>query len=89
MVTDTGIKTEFGKIAAELATVSQEKTLLEKRTEAIGKWLGIIAVGVCVLVVLTGVIREFIGERLDLQFTLTMLLFAIALAVSATPPKAA
>ncbi|MGH7809761.1 MAG: cation-translocating P-type ATPase, partial [Candidatus Binatia bacterium] len=85
VVTDTGIKTEFGKIAAELATVAQEKTPLEKRTEEIGKWLGIIAVGVCVLVVLTSVIREAIGGRLDLQFTLTMLLFAIALAVAAVP----
>jgi Ca2+-transporting ATPase len=37
------------------------------------------------LVVLTSVIREFIGGRLDLQFTLTMLLFAIALAVAAVP----
>jgi Ca2+-transporting ATPase len=85
VVTDTGTKTEFGKIAAELATVSQEKTPLEKRTEEIGKWLGIIAVGVCVLVVLTSIIREAIGGRLDLQFTLTMLLFAIALAVAAVP----
>jgi Ca2+-transporting ATPase len=85
VVTDTGVKTEFGKIAAELATVTQEKTPLEKRTEEIGKWLGIIAVSVCVLVVVTSIIREAIGGSLDLQFTLTMLLFAIALAVAAVP----
>jgi Ca2+-transporting ATPase len=85
VVTDTGVKTEFGKIAAELATVSQEKTPLEKRTEEIGKWLGIIAVSVCALVVITSIVREAIGGTLDLQFTLTMLLFAIALAVAAVP----
>jgi Ca2+-transporting ATPase len=85
VVTDTGINTEFGKIAAELATVSQEKTPLEKRTEEIGKWLGIIAVSVCVLVVVTSIVREALGGTLDLQFTLTMLLFAIALAVAAVP----
>jgi Ca2+-transporting ATPase len=85
VVTDTGVKTEFGKIAAELATVSQEKTPLEKRTEEIGKWLGIIAVSVCALVVITSIVREAIGGSLDLQFTLTMLLFAIALAVAAVP----
>jgi Ca2+-transporting ATPase len=85
VVTNTGADTEFGKIATELATVSQEKTPLEKRTEEIGKWLGIIAVAVCVLVVVTSVIREAVGGRLDLQFTLTMLLFAIALAVAAVP----
>ncbi|HKY09013.1 MAG TPA: calcium-translocating P-type ATPase, PMCA-type [Candidatus Binatia bacterium] len=85
VVTDTGVKTEFGKIAAELATVSQEKTPLERRTEEIGKWLGIIAVSVCVLVVVTSIVREAIGGTLDLQFILTMLLFAIALAVAAVP----
>ena len=85
VVTDTGVNTEFGKIAAELATVSQEKTPLEKRTEEIGKWLGIIAVSVCVLVVTTSIIREAAVGRLDLPFVLTMLMFAIALAVAAVP----
>jgi Ca2+-transporting ATPase len=85
VVTDTGFKTEFGKIATELATVSQEKTPLEKRTEEIGKWLGIIAVSACVLVVVTSIIREAIGGSLDLQFILMMLMFAIALAVAAVP----
>jgi Ca2+-transporting ATPase len=85
VVTDTGVHTEFGKIAAELASVSQEKTPLEKRTEEIGKWLGIIAVSVCVLVVTTSIIREAAVGRLDLPFVLTMLMFAIALAVAAVP----
>jgi len=85
VVTDTGSNTEFGKIAAELATVSQEKTPLEKRTEEIGKWLGIIAVSVCVLVVTTSIIREAAVGRVDLPFVLTMLMFAIALAVAAVP----
>ena len=85
VVTDTGVNTEFGKIAAELASVSQEKTPLEKRTEEIGKWLGIIAVSVCVLVVTTSIIREAAVGRLDLPFVLTMLMFAIALAVAAVP----
>jgi Ca2+-transporting ATPase len=85
VVSDTGVHTEFGKIAAELASVSQEKTPLEKRTEEIGKWLGIIAVGVCVLVVTTSIIREAATGTLDLPFVLTMLMFAIALAVAAVP----
>jgi P-type Ca2+ transporter type 2C len=85
VVTDTGVNTEFGKIAAELATVSQEKTPLEKRTQEIGKWLGIIAVSVCVLVVTTSIIREAAVGRLDLPFVLTMMMFAIALAVAAVP----
>jgi Ca2+-transporting ATPase len=85
VVTGTGFKTEFGKIATELATVSQEKTPLEKRTEEIGKWLGIIAVSACAVVVVTSIVREAVGGRLDLQFVLMMLMFAIALAVAAVP----
>ncbi|MBI2173622.1 MAG: cation-translocating P-type ATPase [Candidatus Omnitrophica bacterium] len=85
VVAATGVNTEFGKIAAELASVSQEKTPLEKRTEEIGKWLGIIAVSVCVLVVGVSIVREAFWGSLDLPFTLTMLMFAIALAVAAVP----
>jgi Ca2+-transporting ATPase len=85
VVTDTGVSTEFGKIATELASVSQEKTPLEKRTEEIGKWLGIIALVVCSLVIVTSVVREFAVGSLDLNFTLTMLMFALALAVAAVP----
>ena len=85
VVTATAANTEFGKIAAELASVPQEKTPLEKRTEEIGKWLGIIAFSVCVLVAGTSIVREAIGGSLDLEFTLTMLMFAIALAVAAVP----
>ena len=82
VVTATGANTEFGKIAAELASVSVEKTPLEKRTEEIGKWLGLIAVSVCVLVVGVSMAREAIRGSLDLDFTLTMLIFAIATAGS-------
>src|SRR3990172_1893579 len=85
IVTATGVNTEFGKIAAELVSVSQEKPPLEKRTEEIGKWLGIIALVICVLVVGVSIVRESIVGKLDLPFTLTMLMFAIALAVAAVP----
>jgi P-type Ca2+ transporter type 2C len=85
VVTTTAVNTEFGKIAAELASVSQEKTPLERRTEEIGKWLGIIALVICSLVVGASIVRESIVGKLDLQFMLTMLMFAIALAVAAVP----
>lgn len=85
VVTSTGMKTEFGKIAEEVTSVEQEKTPLEKRTEEIGKWLGITAIGVCLLVVVISVIREAIGGKVDLQFIITMVMFGIALAVAAVP----
>jgi Ca2+-transporting ATPase len=85
VVTATGVATEFGKIAAALAAVEQQKTPLEKRTEEIGRWLGTIALSVCLLVAGTSVIRAALRGQLDLEFALTMLMFAIALAVAAVP----
>lgn len=85
VVTATGMNTEFGKIAEGLAAVTENKTPLEKRTEEIGKWLGIIALSVCVLVAGIAIVKEAIAGSLNLEFTLTMVMFAIALAVAAVP----
>ena len=85
VVTATGMNTEFGKIAEEVAAVAKEETPLEKRTEEIGKWLGIICLGVCFLAAGISIIKELMVGKLDLQFTITMVTFAIALAVAAVP----
>ncbi|MEW6409794.1 MAG: cation-translocating P-type ATPase, partial [Nitrospirota bacterium] len=85
VVTSTGMSTEFGKIAEEVTTVETETTPLEKRTEEIGKWLGIIALGICFLVAGISVVREALGGKIDLEFIITMVMFAVALAVAAVP----
>ena len=86
VVTSTGMGTEFGKIAEEVATVKTEKTPLEKRTEEIGKWLGFISLGICVLVAVISVGREYLTRgSVDLPFLVTITMFAIALAVAAVP----
>lgn len=85
-VTSTGMDTEFGKIAEEVMTVKAEKTPLEKRTEEIGKWLGIIAFGICFLVAGISIVREMIGGgKIDMAFIVTMVMFAVSLAVAAVP----
>jgi P-type Ca2+ transporter type 2C len=84
-VTSTGMSTEFGKIAEEVAAIAKEETPLEKRTEEIGKWLGIICLGVCFLAAGISIIKELMVGKLDLQFAITMVVFAIALAVAAVP----
>ncbi|MDH4264887.1 MAG: cation-translocating P-type ATPase [Deltaproteobacteria bacterium] len=84
-VTSTGMSTEFGKIAEEMTTVKTEKTPLEKRTEEIGKWLGIITLSICALVAGISIVREAIGGKVDLGFVITMIMFAVALAVAAVP----
>ncbi len=84
-VTSTGMRTEFGKIAEEVTAVETEKTPLEKRTEEIGKWLGIISLIICFLVAGISVIRELIVGKIDFPFIVTMVMFAVALAVAAVP----
>ena len=86
VVTSTGMNTEFGKIAEEVMAVETEKTPLEKRTDEIGKWLGIISFGICFLVAAVSVVREILGGgKIDLAFIVTMVMFAVSLAVAAVP----
>jgi len=89
VVTSTGMDTEFGKIAEEVMTLETEKTPLEKRTEEIGKWLGIIALAICFLVAGISIVREALGGKIDLEFIITMVMFAVALAVAAVPESLA
>ncbi|MDH7511550.1 MAG: cation-translocating P-type ATPase [Clostridiales bacterium] len=85
VITSTGMKTEFGMIAEEVTAVKAEKTPLEKRTEEIGKWLGIGALSICFLVAGISVVREALGRGIDLPFIVTIIMFAVALAVAAVP----
>jgi Ca2+-transporting ATPase len=57
VVTSTGMGTEFGKIAKMVQTTSEETTPLEKRMTAVGKWIGILAILVCISVGIAGVLE--------------------------------
>ena len=85
VVCATGMRSEFGKIAKEVASVAHEKTPLERRTEEIGKWLGIITLGICLLVLGVSAARQVSAGSFEITSMLPMLMFAIALAVAAVP----
>jgi Ca2+-transporting ATPase len=85
VVAATGMSTEFGKIAEEVSAVTEEKTPLERRTDETGKWLGIITMGICVVVVGVSIAREVSAGVFRLDSALPIILFAIALAVAAVP----
>ncbi len=85
VVTDTGMGSQFGRIAVEVAAVEVTETPLEKRTSEIGRWLAVIALSVCGLVVAISLIRGMLSDTLDLDFLLGMTMFAVALAVAAVP----
>ena len=78
IVTNTGMTTEFGKIAEMVQSAPQEKTPLERRMSSVGKWIGILAVIIAVSVGVVGVVVE--GRDL-----IAMALWAISLAVAAVP----
>jgi P-type Ca2+ transporter type 2C len=78
LVATTGMQTEFGKIAQMVQAAPQEQTPLEKRLGAVGKWIGIFAVVICLGVGTVGIVVE---QRPILD----MLLWAVSLAVAAVP----
>jgi Ca2+-transporting ATPase len=86
VVTSTGTNTEFGEIAEAVTAVKADTTPLAKRMAEIGKWLGIICLAVCFLVLIISILRQTLGgSTIDLPFVVMMVMFAVALAVAAVP----
>jgi Ca2+-transporting ATPase len=61
----TGMDTELGKIATLLATTDEVRTPLQKRLAKFGRQLSIVAIAICVVVFVLGVLR---GESMVLMF---------------------
>ncbi|XES77960.1 MAG: cation-translocating P-type ATPase [Candidatus Bathyarchaeia archaeon] len=78
VVTETGMNTEFGKIAQMVQSTETETTPLEKRMASVGKWIGILAVVIAASVAVVGIVIE--GRPI-----LEMVLWAVSLAVAAVP----
>ncbi|MCG3116970.1 MAG: cation-translocating P-type ATPase [Candidatus Manganitrophus sp. SA1] len=77
VITETGMRTELGKIASLLQTVEDRKTPLQRRLASMGKRLAAAALIVTAVIFVAGLLR---GETIE-----TMLLTAISLAVAAIP----
>lgn len=86
VVTETGMSTEFGKIARDVLKIRKEETPLERRMIHVGRWLGSLCLAVCFTVMAFGVLREYLLEGdVGVSFLLEMVLFGVALAVAAVP----
>lgn len=77
LVTDTGMKTEIGKIAALMNETKEKKTPLQISLDQFSKKLAIIIMVICALVLALSLYR-------DMSF-IDALMFAVALAVAAIP----
>ena len=74
---ETGMNTEFGKIARMLETVETGRTPLQENLDRVGRALARAALAIVGVIVVMGVIRD--------QPLVDMLVFGIALAVAAVP----
>lgn len=77
VVTDTGMRTQLGRIAEMIQAVAREPTPLQRRLEQLSRGLALAVAGIIVVVFTLGVLR---GEDLEL-----MVLTAIGMAVAAVP----
>lgn len=77
VVVETGHNTEIGKIATAIQSYDDEETPLQKQLNQLGKYLGLITIGICIIVFIVGLMQD--------RGFLDMLMVAISLAVAAIP----
>lgn len=77
IVTETGMRTELGRVADLMQTIENEPTPLQRRLDQLGRNLALIALLIVAVIFGLGLLR---GEELHL-----MLLTAVSLAVAAVP----
>ena len=77
IVTDIGMGTEMGRIADLLKDDSNSKTPLQEKLATLGKYLGIVALAVCAVIFVIGILSKM--EILDI------FMVSVSLAVSAIP----
>jgi Ca2+-transporting ATPase len=77
VVTATGMRTEFGKIASQVQAVEEELTPLQQKLEVVGKRLAQASLAIVAVVFVVGVARGF--PLVD------MFLTSVSLAVAAVP----
>ncbi len=77
IVIATGMSTEVGKIAGMIQSVPETKTPMQVRIDQLGKFLGIAALAICLVIFLVGIIE---GRKV-----LEMFMTAVSLAAAAIP----
>ncbi len=77
IVTETGMHTEFGKIATLTQSIHEEPSPLQKELDEVAKFIAKIVLGICFVILLLNTLR---GEAILHSF-----IFAVALAVAAVP----
>ena len=86
IVVSTGMKTQLGKIASDIASSDTPKTPLELKLESLGKFLGFIALIVAVLLVSIEMIIAYGNPKVDIwEAAVDQFIIAIAIFVAIVP----
>lgn len=85
IVVETGMSTELGKIAGDIADAESPKTPLELKLESLGRFLGFIALIVAVLLVLLELIFSWNTTSNLLDLVIEQFIIAIAIFVAIVP----
>lgn len=84
IVTSTGMNTEIGKIASMLNNQQDNLTPLQHKLNTVGKAIGIIALGICLIVFILELIPHFGSSDMSVH-VVESFKTAVALAVAAIP----
>src|ERR687895_999604 len=96
IVTGTGMRTQIGLIAEMIQSYEEEDTPLQQKLEHLGKVLGTVCIGICLIVLVYGLIRDtnltqafstgfgnyWTAEKKDI---VNLILTAVSLAIAAVP----
>ncbi|MEC7089793.1 MAG: HAD-IC family P-type ATPase, partial [Candidatus Thermoplasmatota archaeon] len=86
LVVATGMKTELGKIASNIAEAQTPKTPLELKLESLGRFLGFVALIVAVLLVSLNLVVSYGKPGVDLrEVAVQQFIVAIAIFVAIVP----
>lgn len=85
VVTATGMKTEFGKIAGLVREIKEEEPPLKVKLKKFAKKLGIFIVIACAVIFVVGVARSLVLGEFSRATILNFFMISVALAVSAVP----
>lgn len=77
IVVETGMTTEVGKIAGMINNTEKQETPLQQKLNQLGKTLGIVALAICAIIFIIGLIQ---GKE-----AIQMFMTAVSLAVAAIP----
>lgn len=77
IVVETGMNTEVGKIAGMINSTEKQETPLQRKLNEVGKTLGIVAIAICLIIFVIGIIQG--KEPMHIFMT------AVSLAVAAIP----